>query len=69
MANQRMYIKCKVCGEEKFFAKRMMSSFYMIGEPSKTDWEEWFEKHEWGACGEGSDVLDCFELSYEVEKY
>ena len=69
MANQRMFIKCNACGEEKFLAKRMMASFYTVAENGKDwaqSWDEWFEKHEWGFCnGDKNHGLDIFTLVYE----
>ncbi len=67
MANQRMFIKCNVCGDEKFLAKRLMSAYRTLDMTMNADkWDEWFEKHEWGFCGSDSDHgLDVFSLSYE----
>lgn len=65
MANQRIYIRCGSCGAEKFFAKRMMGAFYTIGTWTPSDWDEWFETHEWGFCGDNAKGLDIFSLVYE----
>ncbi len=69
MANQRMFIKCQACGEEKFLAKRSMAAFYTVannGEDWARSWDEWFDKHEWGFCvGDQNYGLDIFSLVYE----
>ncbi len=72
MANQRIFLRCKACGDEKFIAKRLAGSFYTVrGERKPWDWQqewnEWFEKHKWGFCDPDGRQwsLDCFELSYE----
>ena len=69
MANQRISLRCLACGEEKFIAKRSMSAFYTIRrEHWQQEWDNWFEKHEWGFCDpEGGCTwsLDIFELVYE----
>ncbi len=70
MANQRMFIKCNACGEEKFLAKRMMSSFYTVADDGvdwALSWDKWYEKHEWGFCDpQGRQhPLDIFKLVYE----
>ncbi len=69
MANQRMFIKCNACGEEKFLAKRMMDAFYTVAEDGKDwahSWDDWFEKHKWGFCEySGEYGLDVFSLVYE----
>ncbi len=70
MANQRMFIRCMVCGDEKFLAKRMISSFYTYDSAMFADgWDDWFSAHKWGLCkpeGRGEWGLDCFQLSYET---
>ena len=69
MANQRIYICCKVCGAEKFLAKRLMEAFHTLPQTmDKGEWDEFFDKHEWGHCkpGKGNPWgLDVFELVYE----
>ena len=66
MANQRMYIRCQSCGAEKFLAKRLLGAFHVVdhGDWGAT-WDEWYEKHEWGLCGNDAEGLDIFELVYE----
>lgn len=68
MANQRMFIRCRACGAEKFMAKHFMDAFRTIQiDGWQEEWDEWFEEHQWGFCDpEGGEwSLDCFELSYE----
>ena len=68
MANQRIFIRCQACGTEKFIAKRLLGAFHTVRKDEwQEEWDEWFEKHEWGFCDpEGKKwSLDCFELSYE----
>ncbi len=68
MANQRIFLRCKACGEEKFIAKRLINAFHTVRKNDwQQEWDEWFEKHKWGFCNfEGGPwSLDCFELAYE----
>lgn len=69
MANQRMEIRCKVCGEEKFLAKRLGGNFYTLKQTmNRNEWDRFFIKHEWGHCRPCNDNpwgLDVFELVYE----
>lgn len=72
MANQRIFIRCRVCGAEKFVAKRLIAAFHTVRkEDWQAEWDEWFEEHEWGFCRNVSEQrevptgLDIFELSYE----
>ena len=53
MANQRMFLRCKACGNEKFIAKRGLRAFHTLRyrlHQWEAEWDEWFEKHEWGFC-------------------
>lgn len=68
MANQRMFIRCQACGEEKFLAKRSIDAFHTLDATmSRDEWDAWFEKHVWGFCDPENGLwsLDVFELSYE----
>ena len=68
MANQRISLRCKACGAEKFLAKRAMNAFHTVRMPHWQDtWDGWFETHAWGFCGDGVHHrgLDIFELAYE----
>ncbi len=68
MANQRMFIRCKACGAEKFLAKRLGDAFHTLDMTMDVgEWDDFFEKHKWGFCDSegGKWSLDAFELSYE----
>ncbi len=68
MANQRIFIRCKACGAEKFLAKRLGSAFRTLDQTMDMDkWDDFFEEHMWGFCDPngGEYSLDVFELSYE----
>ena len=60
MANNRMWIRCKACGDGHFFAKSMGGPWYQwVGSVD----EEFFAEHQ--ACsGDPSDDTG-FELAYE----
>ena len=73
MANNRMYIKCRVCGEEICLAKHFggewgVCSFPINGKSFEERMDVFFRKHyiehaqEKGVC-----ATNCFELSYESE--
>lgn len=69
MANNRMYLKCDVCGEEFFLGKRFGEGYYLpTSAPEKLcdELNEFFGRHEW--CGHSQDH---FVLEYEfgVEDY
>lgn len=69
MANNRLYLKCDVCGEEFFLGKRFGDGYYLppdIGGDIRKELNEFFGRHEW--CGHSQDH---FVLSYEmgVEDY
>lgn len=67
MADNRMYLLCKACGEAFFMGKRMGGGYY-IGDYHEKALRErlnaFYDKHEW--C-DGSDSLDCFEIVYEMD--
>ncbi len=67
MSNQRIFIRCKACGREKFLAKRSMSAFHTVYSMRNDKWDEWFKEHEWGFCDPSGNKhdLDIFELVYE----
>jgi hypothetical protein len=63
MANNRMYLKCRVCGEnskEQMIAKYYPTTGWYLWDPETID--EFFEQHhhasQWGAG---------FDLSFEIE--
>lgn len=72
MANNRLYLKCKVCGEELYLGKRFLEAYYWTnywndGEHLEDKLNEFYEKH-CGECAFDCDTwLDCFELEYEHE--
>ncbi len=63
MANQRMFIRCASCGSERMLAKRLLGPYHTI--KMAVPWNEWFEEHAWGFCGQGAEGLDIFSLVYE----
>ena len=68
MANQRIFLRCKACGAEKFIAKRSMRAFHTVATANwQESWDAWFGDHEGGFCGDGKGPrgLDIFELTYE----
>ena len=67
MANNRMYLRCKACGETFFLGKRFGGGYY-IGQYEKYKGvslmdrlNKFYDDHEY--CGENGP--DCFELIYE----
>ena len=73
MANNRMYIKCRVCGEEICLAKHFGNEWGLCSMPiNDKSFEErmdaFFRKHYIEhALEEGVCDTNCFELSYESE--
>lgn len=66
MANNRIYIRCKGCGEELYLGKHFgVDSFYYNNYNSDKTLEEklnaFYEKHAW--CG--GYPLECFEITYD----
>ena len=67
MANNRMYLRCKGCGETFFLGKRFGGGYFIQqyeeykGVPLMDRLNEFYDVHEW--CG--NEGLDCFELIYE----
>lgn len=67
MANNRMYLRCKACGEIFFLGKRFGNGYYISqyeqykGVPLMERLNKFYDDHEW--CGDAG--LDCFELIYE----
>ena len=64
MANNRMYMKCNICGETFFLAKSLGSGFY-TSRLNVNDFNIFLEKHAYccaeGKCGDEGD----FSLEYE----
>ena len=72
MADNRMYLRCKVCGETFFLGKRLGSGYYIgqnsqhKGIPLRDRLNNFYYDHE--ECGYLGDYgLDCFELVYETQ--
>lgn len=65
MANNRLYLKCSVCGETVFLAKSFSAGYYQAvysPEEQHRRLEEFYDKH---AYCNGSDSDGLFELEYE----
>jgi len=62
MANNRMYLKCKGCGEKFCFAKYYPSTKWYIRQDDNKEFNEWLDKHTY--CGM-EHIEDNFELEYE----
>lgn len=69
MANNRMYLECKGCGEKFFIGKRFGDAYYIseypqvYDKPFKTRLNDFYENHFY-CKGESP---DCFKISYEFE--
>ena len=67
MANNRIFLKCKVCGDTLFLGKRFMDKYYFNnygGEELEKRLNDFYDKHY--ECSFDSDYgLDNFELEYE----
>lgn len=66
MANNRLYLTCRGCGETLFLGKHMMDGFYWQdygGGPLQEQLNEFFDKHIW--CN--GEPLECFDVEYEEE--
>lgn len=66
MANNRIYLRCKACGETFFLGKRFSDGYscehaYNKELDMKTALNLFYSRHE--ACGEKG--LDCFDVVYE----
>ena len=67
MANNRMYLRCKACGEMIFLGKRLVDGYWIQQYPQ---WEkpfmdmlnDFYDEHTY-CNGEGE---DCFEIHYEI---
>lgn len=68
MANNRMYIRCRGCGEELYLGKHFGDCWYYSGYNSGITLEEklndFYEKHAY--CG--GYPLECFEIKYEYDQ-
>ncbi len=72
MANNRIYLRCKGCGEELFLGKRFDAGYFYQrypivngvaqGRHLEEELNNFYDKHD--LCGKG---FDCFEIAYEYE--
>jgi len=81
MANNRMYIRCKECGEILFIGKTMSDGYYLSNENIYNDLNSFYEQHNWCSkeknlsdinyCGTPLGIEDHndnnFEIAYEFE--
>lgn len=75
MADNRIYLRCKVCGGELFLGKRLGAGYYRHlpreGERAETLdvlINKFFDEHEHVGCWREDEIFggyDCFELYYE----
>lgn len=69
MANNRIYLKCRGCGEAFFLGKRVHSGYYIAdypefkGIPLKDRLNDFYDRHYY--CNDFGP--DCFSLEYEFE--
>lgn len=65
MADNRIYLKCRNCGDTLFLGKRIGFGYYWRryndDRPLEVRLNEFYEAHEY--CGKP----DCFEIEYEVD--
>ena len=81
MANNRMYIRCKQCGEILFIGKTMSNGYYLSNENICNDLNCFYSQHNWCSKEKNmSDIDYCdtplgiddhndnnFEIAYEIE--
>ena len=65
MADNKMYLRCIVCGKNFFLGKRLGGGYYIRNyEPDRGTFEkrlnDFYSEHEHYKCG-----LDCFKILYE----
>lgn len=77
MANNRIYLRCKNCGEVFFLGKRLVDGFYVQdehygkGETLVNRINKFYDKHTWEDTNGREERLDrwggldCFEIVYE----
>ena len=71
MANNRIYLKCKACGETLYLGKRLTDGYYHTDYPDEDGnikplgrkLNDFYEKHTY--CNDHG--LDCFEIEYEID--
>lgn len=67
MANNRIYLRCKSCGEEFFLGKRLTDGYWLCNYHEERgsimdQLNEFYDKHTY-CKGNGQ---DCFEIAYEM---
>ncbi|MDO5003595.1 MAG: hypothetical protein Q4E39_05160 [bacterium] len=81
MANNRMYIRCKQCGEILFIGKTMSDGYYLSNKNIYNDLNCFYSQHNWCSKEKNlSDINYCdtplginehndnrFEIAYEIE--
>ena len=81
MANNRMFIRCKQCGEIFLIGKTMRNGYYLSNENILNDLNTFYEQHNW--CNKEKNMNDIsycdtplgiddhndnnFEIAYEFE--
>ena len=63
MANQRMFLRCRSCGEQFFIGKRMRGGYYTGGFVDSEKLDLFYDRHVY-CKGNGE---DCYEIAYEFE--
>lgn len=58
MANSRIMLTCKHCGEQLVIGKGYFGSYHLIGENMSKLLNEFYEKHEYGSCSGDFDCSD-----------
>lgn len=59
MANSRIMLTCKHCGEQLVIGKGYYGSYHLMGEHMSQLLNEFYEKHESGVCSGDIDCSDC----------
>lgn len=81
MANNRMFIRCKRCGEIFFIGKTMGNGYYLSNGDICNDLNHFYKEHNWCSKEKNmSDISYCdtplgiddhndnnFEIAYEIE--
>lgn len=70
MANNRIYLRCRACGETLFLGKHFLTPFYYFpydGEHLGDKLNKFFDKHAWCDRDGGEGELECFDIEYEIE--
>lgn len=70
VANNRIYLRCRACGETLFLGKHFVTPFYYFsydGERLEDKLNSFFDKHAWCDRDGGEGELECFDIEYEIE--